>query len=84
MTPWQHCEVETAYLFNVCAPKLRGKKTSQGAKLMFCKSFGCKSTPKCSWFNTLAMLYDHVSILSRLSRLPQRYAHIAKRKTGNE
>ena len=67
MTPWQQCEVDTSYLFNVCAPKLRGKKRPQGAKLMFCKSFWCKWTRKCSRFNTLAMLYDPVSMLSRLS-----------------
>ena len=67
MTPWQYCEVETAYLFNVCAPKLRGKKRPQEAKLMFCKSFWCKLTRKSSGFNTLAMPYDHVGMLSRLS-----------------
>ena len=35
MTPWQQCEVETAYLFNVCAPNLRGKRRPQGPTLMF-------------------------------------------------
>ena len=42
MTPLQQCEVETAYLFNVCAPNLRGKRTPQGPTLMFRKSFWCK------------------------------------------
>ena len=67
MTPCQQCEVETTHLFNACAPKLRGKKRPQGAKVMFCKSFWCKWTRKCSEFNALAVLYDHVSMLSRLS-----------------
>ena len=67
MRHWQQCQVETAYLFNVYAAKLRGKKRPQGSKLIFCKSFWCKWIPKCSGFNNFAMPDDHVSMLSGLS-----------------
>ena len=42
---------------------------------MFCKSFWCRPTQKCSGFNTLAMLCDGVSMLSRLCSKLACYVH---------